>query len=161
MTAEKKSAARRRTAANRGSQAAPGRRVKKPARKPAASKTPRAPKPDDVKAAALELREIRKTIDKFKRELRLSDDSAADPFLRERLFTDLALNFFYDGEQDSDAFLKEAREQKKVKGASPAAGTNRKTRKMTPQAEAREVRRRWRQLHGLDESSALPTGAAE
>ena len=137
------------------------RRTKRPTKNPAkpaashSSQTPKAPKPEDVKVAALELREIRKTIDKFKKELRLSDDGTADPFLRERLFTDLALNFFYDGEQDSEAFLKEAREQKKVvgKGVTPPS-VKRKSRKMTPQAEAQEVRRRWRQLHGLDDSSA-------
>ena len=125
----------------------------KPAKRP--SQTPKAPKPEDVKVAALELREMRKVADRFKKELRLSDDGTADPYLRERLFTDLVLNMIYNGEQSTDEFLKEAREQKKVvgKGAIPPS-VKRKSRKMTPQAEAREVRRRWRQLHGLDDDTA-------
>ena len=155
MTAEKKTVTK---ATRRARKTSPKRRASKPAattpsRKPP-SQMPKAPKPEEVKAAALELREIRKTVDKFKKELRLGDDSTADPYLRERLFTDLALNFFYGGEQDSEVFLKEAREQKKVTGKTSAAqSSKRKTRKMTPQAEAREVRRRWRQLHGLDDDS--------
>ncbi len=118
----RKTAVKRRT--RKKTKAAARKPATKPARKP--SQTPRAPKPEEVKVAALELREIRKTVDKFKKELRLADDSVADPYLRERLFTDLALNFFYGGEQDSEAFLKEAREQKKVIGKAAGSSANKK-----------------------------------
>ena len=108
------------------------------------SQVPKAPKPDDVKAAVLELRAIRKTVEKFKKELRLPDDGAADPYLRERLFTDLALNFFYDGAQDSEAFLKEAREQKKVTGK---ASTSSAAKKM-PERKKRNPGKDLEQIYG-------------
>lgn len=125
----------RRATADRPEGRPPARRARRkartkaaPAREPAPAKNP-VLKPPDPEAAArggLLLRKVRKVLDKFKRELRLPDDGVADPYLRERLFSDLALSFLYEGAQDTDAFLKNAREQRKVVGktASTAESKN-------------------------------------
>lgn len=84
----------------------------------------------------------------MKRALQLEPESESGKVAEEMLYTLLCGKVKEIGQQPWDVLLHEAREQQKTSGGKkkPAA------KKVSSVEQAREIRRRWRRLYGLDDA---------
>ena len=108
------------------------------------------PGPETVSQVVERTREVRKMLDRMQKGFRLPEENLADPALRELIYTTIVLDVLRMTKQSPKELLKEARERRKTLGQFTTAPKT--AAKRTPQQEAREVRRRWRELHGLESS---------
>ncbi len=106
------------------------------------------PAPETVSQVVERTREVRKMLDRMQKGFRLQEENLADPALRELIYTTIVLDVLRMTKQSPKELLKEARERRKTLGQFTTAP--KPAAKRTPQQEAREVRRRWRELHGLE-----------
>lgn len=87
----------------------------------------------------------------FQKAFRMPAGSRSRDFAREMLYSMLVNKVKELRAKDPEVLLKQARAQEETTGGP--AGNDRPGKKRSALAEAREVRRRWRQLYGLDSDS--------
>lgn len=94
------------------------------------------------------LQRARANLEVLKEALQLDPQSTSARIAEEILYTAVCDRLFEARAPNPLALLREAREQQKVSGKT--AGDSRRLARLSPTEQAREVRRRWRQLYGLE-----------
>lgn len=96
------------------------------------------------------LRNARLIMAALKHAMQLAPSSPSGQLAEELLYTMVCMKLEQMEEEPSRVLLQEAREQEKVGGKRPAGGKRERPQGLVE--EARAVRRRWRELYGLEEA---------